>query len=112
MATGFLKTESMKKFTPAPWKIGFMMKNGEIDGLAVFEEKAQPGETVNAICLVASKDNVQPVDEHNARVISAAPEMFDLLDSILKHAVWEGEITYALIKQTKDVLAKARGKEV
>lgn len=65
------------KFTPGPWESGY----GEFDGwyIGVFlprEGNAKP----RTICRIAPLNNIDEQDEANARLIAAAPEMFELLE--------------------------------
>lgn len=104
------------KFTPGSWKIGFFKEQGIITALGVFEDNAMDGERVNAICLVSKKEDAQSIDVHNAGLIAAAPEMYEMLSEIFKwiyeHDEWwmnipgKGGFDSDRIEK---LLAKARG---
>ena len=63
-------------YTPGPWAI---RTASDHKALAVFEESAKEGIYTDAICLVSPLDEVKPHDEANAKLISAAPEMLEVL---------------------------------
>ncbi len=75
-------------YTPGPWFVGDVDKSldgkSESGTLAVWSETFQKGQKGNAgsVCLVAPPDFRTAVDEVNAKLIAAAPEMFELLKQI------------------------------
>ena len=71
--------KTASKFTPGPWETGQARGNGQLD-----EVMAPDGAAIRLICQVHAGHR----DERfaNARLIAAAPEMYELLESLAKEA--------------------------
>lgn len=100
----------MSKYTPGPWK-SYLNCDLSFFSHGVFSDNAEHnkryGDKKGA--LVVSLTSGQ-TNEANAHLISAAPEMFELLedlDAIMGTALHNGH--HDLIQRTKDILLKARG---
>lgn len=72
---------NQQKWTPGPWAIEENVKAGGIIHLAVTAR--QHGAEDWMPCSVTPMHKVRTVDYANARLIAAAPEMYDLLDEFL-----------------------------
>jgi len=72
---------SKPKFTPGPW--GFAIAapynfNGE--SLAIVDQNARAGESVPVVCIITKRETQNERDTANARLISAAPDLFAALE--------------------------------
>lgn len=106
---------SAPAFTPGPWVFAF---DDEVGGAPVLViETDQPiGDALRPIChvqpsydLATDTFAIEPEDEANARVIAAAPELYEALSDILADdnpTVREMEIR---LEAGRQALAKARG---
>lgn len=64
--------------TPAPWTIEHNVKAGGVDHLAIVNRTTDDW----MVCSVTPMKWRRPIDDANARLIAAAPKMFDLLKRI------------------------------
>jgi hypothetical protein len=96
----------MSKHTRGPWEA----RNGEVTTRQVFGRSYRRIAAVQDYGLGSLKE----VDEANANLIAAAPEMLDILDRIAcqfestpdKHSVLIG---YSQIIEARNIIRKARG---
>jgi len=90
------------KFTPGPWNVKFHI----VDDMTfcVVEDESR-----KAICEVFSHEpNWEDEQEANARLLAAAPEMYEMLASIRRTLKYMGYLPY-LVKDIDLILRKARG---
>ena len=74
----------MNKHTPGPWKTGFYeLQEAEYDALSVWPGTVKDGEKGQPICLVSPENKITDVDEANANLIAAAPELLEALEEIV-----------------------------
>lgn len=105
---------SGKKWTPGPWSAGYCIY-GKFDHVAVHGQRPQPGYIVPCVCLVAPRSEETEEDKANARLIAAAPELYDVLEELLGYSEPPcggcGCINAPLsvYHKAKAALAKARG---
>lgn len=92
-----MTTDIQKRHSPAPWKI-----NQEIKTHVMTEDGY-------AICDMATTYSSLKYDEHlaNARLIAAAPELLEALESLLP--IWSSGIDEPWVKKARQAIAKARG---
>lgn len=64
--------------TPGPWTIEHNVKAGDVVHLAIVNRTTDDW----MVCSITPMKWKRPVDEANARLIAAAPQMFDLLKRI------------------------------
>lgn len=70
----------MNKYTKSPWKIGTAIDD---QALGVFQADVNIGDRCNAVCLISPLGKVTEEDEANAILIAAAPEMLDILTTMV-----------------------------
>lgn len=93
----------MSKFTPGPWKIGFPPPNGE-----------QTIGTLNGLMVAVVTTGATGIHTiANARLIAAAPDLYDLLaecaeymDYIPESAAGGDDVARAIVQRAKKILAK------
>lgn len=71
------------QFTKGPWVVGDMVHTNKSRSLGVWPDPPER----NPICLITEKGNETELDVANARLISHAPEMYELLEQIIR---WPG----------------------
>ena len=106
----------MQKFTPGPWRT--------IDGDSVVNVVGPEGQPIAATTSKAYYERHDAEDKANARLISAAPELYEALSAVvvgepgMENALWgdlpdeaAGTITIRLrdIRKARAALAKATG---
>jgi hypothetical protein len=96
---------SETKFTPGPL---ILQPMSELDGLGLRITTDCEIEWEVAHLCDGIEGNEGETMEANGHLFCAAPEMYDVLESILTGAI-NGEIGWQDLKNVKDVLAKARG---
>lgn len=70
-----------QKWTPGPWEAGYGASQGEPTMTVVATNK--DGSPRRTVCHVTPMAFADALDGPNARLIAAAPEMYDLLDEFL-----------------------------
>lgn len=109
------------KFTPAPWRFDYgdsfdHHEDGEANGFEILMDGANPRETgrCQAIHRIRYAEEVFPDDacreeaEANARLIAAAPELYEALVD-LHAAVHGGGFPHEAVKRAEAALAKVHG---
>ena len=87
------------KFTPGPWDVGVHeLKFGDVDSVDIYADEAISGFKLPAVTFGGNC-------EANAHLIAAAPDMYNLLSTIME--IYDGRST--LSGEIEAVLAKARG---
>ena len=91
----------MNKFTPGPWKSGRKHPFSEVR----YVDFTDMHGTTDEICtLYYSKGEEQ---EANARLIAAAPEMYEALELLTEH--WDKDQSYeATVLNAKDIIANIK----
>lgn len=84
------------KHTPGPWKLSGRIVDKELCNYTATITDKDGNEIVNCI----------GKQSHNARLIAAAPEMYEALKEFLECGINAGS-NMELIKQVKDAIAKA-----
>lgn len=101
------KSMSQTKFTPGPWRqIERDNKESEIP----YAIEKEIGNAVLPIADVCFNPATKKEIKANARLIAVAPEMYNMLERILS-AASEGEINWTILRDAKNLLAKARGEQ-
>lgn len=94
-----------KKYTPGPWVVGYgdAVGIGEVFGVGLDTE---PDWT--PVCMLSLSENVNELDEANASLIAAAP---DLLESLvhLVDGIESCGLTGVYLDQARAAIAKATG---
>lgn len=91
------------KWTPGPWGIDW-----NVSRLDVFNSDG--GTLVSTLRRSTRSNDIDNVVQANARLIAAAPELYEALRAIL--AEWQYYAPdHPLVDKALDVLAKARGEE-
>ena len=94
-----------KKYTPGPWLVGYgdAVGIGEVFGVGLDTE---PDWT--PVCMLSLSENVNELDEANASLIAAAP---DLLESLvhLVDGIESCGLTGVYLDQARAAIAKATG---
>ena len=90
---------SKEKFTPGPWRAP---NYGNLNGAVV----AKDGEMV---CDPSGAGRYEDEAEANARLISAAPEMCELLEFIYNYFVINGFLNDRITTEIRKLLNKVRG---
>ena len=118
-------TEEKRTFTPGPWEV-YSCEEGERHGQVFAPDGVSDGKTV---CDLPKSKLIQPEDkrknhyfvhsaedEANARLIAAAPAMYEVLQEILAPCPVKGYLgkydrrrTYNARKKAREVLAKVEG---
>ena len=88
------------KFTPGPWKA--MLAGKELDSAFILDSNER------AIASLYHEKNNLKTMYSNARLIVAAPEMYEMLASIRTTLKYMGYLPY-LVKDIDLILSKARG---
>jgi hypothetical protein len=93
------------KWTPGPWRVGENVGNG-IPICAPFYPLAHvEGSVIHRYCTAAAEE-----EKANARLIAAAPELYEVLADFVKTYDEPGTINIvAFIPALRAALAKARG---
>lgn len=84
---------SERKWTPGPWTTG--LDSGQ------WFVADQNGELVATVCEWSTA-----LDQADAHLIAAAPEMYEALDALAYHPAHQDT---AMGRRARDILAKARG---
>ena len=100
------------KHTPAPWSFGYGVTTeyGEVFGVGV---TTKPDWTV--VCAVSRPGDVNAIDEANARLIAAAPDLLEALKAMVAldeehHQRCQGdEDVCREVRQARYAIAKAIG---
>ena len=90
------------KWTPGPWRIN---KEDDWGGVEITSE-SRVGMIEIAMLAVTFRGNIGKEQRANARLIAAAPELYEALDAMLTRF---GHHSNVDIKRAADALAKARG---
>ena len=92
------------KHTPGPWSFGYGVTTeyGEVFGVGV---TTKPDWTV--VCAVSRPGDVNAIDEANARLIAAAPELLEFARSVVRYAGSAGDDYLA--NKAREVITKAIG---
>lgn len=92
------------KHTPGPWSFGYGITTeyGEVFGVGV---TTKPDWTV--VCAVSRPGDVNAIDEANARLIAAAPELLEFARSVVRYAGSAGDDYLA--NKAREVITKAIG---
>lgn len=90
---------SNAKFTPGPWKGILGMFGGHV-----------VSELGQGICDVDEKDSCEEY-EANIDILSAAPELYEALESLIERIEKSPQSLYPAIEYGKNALAKARGEK-
>ena len=93
------------KHTPGPWSFGYGMtqEHGYVLGVGV---NTKPDWTV--VCAVSRPGDVNAIDEANARLIAAAPDLLEALKAIAD-AADEKRVTAEHYEVARAAIAKAIG---
>ena len=92
------------KHTPGPWSFGYGVTTeyGEVFGVGV---TTKPDWTV--VCAVSRPGDVNAIDEANARLIAAAPDLLEFARSVVRYAGSSGDDYLA--DKARAAIAKAIG---
>lgn len=97
-----------KKHTPGPWVVGYgdAVGIGEVFGVGLDTE---PDWT--PVCMLSLSENVNELDEANASLIAAAPELLDALQSLIDMdvAYQRGPKVWEAVENARAAIAKATG---
>lgn len=105
------------KFTPGPWNIGYGKTVESVGSNDFFGIGFKTDHDWTAICLLSQADRVSNIDEANAHLIAAAPDLYDALENLEPYL--DAIVCYAstitehppngFILKARAALAKARG---
>lgn len=96
---------SKTKFTPGPWKLIPHTEDKRLTSVIGKSDLSFHGQFV---CNIATISPEHEVEQANAALIAAAPEMYQFIESVFNSAI-HPEAFEVLQEQAKQVLAKARG---
>jgi hypothetical protein len=88
------------KHTPGPWRIS-PRTNNMID---VLHDNNEKGAITKALCRVQARESWVAEAESNARLIAAAPELFEVALRLVNDGLSTG-----LVRDARDAIAKATG---
>lgn len=107
---------SEPKFTPGPWRV--CRSNEDFDGPFYTLDDNDYERPINAIRskseTVACAHDLFEFDEANANLIAAAPELYRVLEKLLRTLDWDREVKeknwwFEVRAEARNALAKARG---
>lgn len=87
--------------TPGPWRVGDLNRNGERVVLAEHIEICT--------CWHHCVSSIEAEMEINARLIAAAPEMYETLLTIADFAVGHGDVCEIIAERARAAIQKATG---
>ena len=92
------------KHTPGPWSFGYGVTTeyGEVFGVGV---TTKPDWTV--VCAVSRPGDVNAIDEANARLIAAAPELLQFARCVVRYA--GSAMDDYIADKAREVITKAIG---
>lgn len=91
------------KFTPGPW---FTKREG---WSTVYVEARIDGGMIQEVAACGPTDAGQDQQQANARLIAAAPDLYEALESLVDEVTNHGEADGAILDSARAALTKARG---
>ena len=102
----------MSKFSPGPWQVGGVRMKYRSTGNNYVLDSHAVGPDSDPVCLVFYYDKYHSEHIANARLIAAAPELLEALETLVKRIREDGmdgkERYWDITNHAREVIEKAR----